>query len=504
MTFNNTTIANSIDVAANARASSIPFVDEFQPRDPTTSDIQYPIQKKWLNTTTGAFWELQNFLSFSGITTAHWVLIGNHSAVTETLTTDDNVVVPPTNNNINVFGDGVAITTTGNAATSTVTIHATGAVATRYDEDVGSAVPSGGVLNVLGSLGITTTGSGNTITIESDGTLATSYPCDSGTAIPAGGVLNVKGGNGETTVGAGNTITINYWSLTPYIVGPDANSQYTTIAAAIAQAIADGASLTNPKNIHIKPKNGGYTENITVVDGINLIGQGDQTLITGKISMSTAGEASVSNLILRTNNDFCISITGSSASELTLFNCNIEAMNHTAISQSSSNAASIIPITNCFFFINTTGITCWQSTSAGFISIFGCSSGNIGASTTQSSNSAGTVQIFECAFDFPISSTGTGMLSIINCLILTSLLNVTPLTYGGSVNNSLIHSFAAGGTASAVVINAGSTVIAQFLVASSSNTNVLTGAGTLVYAFISFPGGSSGHNVTTETATPTI
>jgi len=169
LTINNTTIANSIDVAANARASSNPFVDEFQARDPTTADIQYPIQKKWLNTTTNAWWELKNFLSFSGITTANWVLIGNQGSATETLTTDDGMVVPPTGNNINVFGDGVAITTTGNPGTSTVTINATGAVATQYDEDVGSAVPSGGILNVLGANGITTTGSGNTITIELTG-----------------------------------------------------------------------------------------------------------------------------------------------------------------------------------------------------------------------------------------------------------------------------------------------------------------------------------------------
>jgi len=139
------------------------------PRDPLTSDIQYPIQKKWLNTVTGAFWELQNFLSFNGITTAHWVLIGNHSAVTETLTGNDGIAVPPTANNINVLGDVTNITTTGNAGTSTLTIHLNGNVATSYVEDIGTAIPSGGILNVLGANGVTTTGAGNTITIELTG-----------------------------------------------------------------------------------------------------------------------------------------------------------------------------------------------------------------------------------------------------------------------------------------------------------------------------------------------
>lgn len=165
MTINNTTIANSFDVAANARTSSVPFVDEFQSRDPTTSDIQYPIQKKWLNTTTNAWWELKNFNSNSGITTANWVLIGNQAAAAETLTTDDAVVVPPTGNNINIFGDGV-ITTSGNAGTSTVTINAGGTLATEYVADVGSAIPAANILNILGDGNVTTTGAGNTITVE--------------------------------------------------------------------------------------------------------------------------------------------------------------------------------------------------------------------------------------------------------------------------------------------------------------------------------------------------
>jgi hypothetical protein len=168
----NTTLPNNFDAQSNGRASSLPFVDEFMPRDPTTSDIQYPIQKKWLNTLSGAFWELQNFNTVSGITTAHWVLIGQSSSVTETLTGNDLVVVPPTGNNINVVGDVTTILTSGNAGTSTLTIKASGALAHIYTEDVGTATPSAGNLNVLGTGGIATTGAGNTITIDGSGVVA--------------------------------------------------------------------------------------------------------------------------------------------------------------------------------------------------------------------------------------------------------------------------------------------------------------------------------------------
>lgn len=169
MIINNTTLPNSLDVGSNGRTSSIAFVDAFESRDPGTSDIQYPIQKKWLNTITGAFWELQNFSTVSGITSANWILIGNHGAVTETLTGNDGIHVPPTANNINVLGDVTNILTTGNAGTSTLTINLNGNVATSYVADTGTAIPSGHVLNVLGTNGVTTTGSGNTLTIGLEG-----------------------------------------------------------------------------------------------------------------------------------------------------------------------------------------------------------------------------------------------------------------------------------------------------------------------------------------------
>lgn len=215
MTFPNTTAANFFDAQSNGRASSSPFVDVFKSRDPTTRDVtsetsinNYAIQQKWLNTTTQTLWELKNFTSSQGVTSANWIKIGG-SNIVETLTGNDGIIVPPTANNINVVGDGTFIKTVGNAATSTLTIQPAGGLATVYTENTGTAVPSSGNLNVLGTLGITTVGSGNTITIETNGTIATSYVENSGTAIPSGGILNVLGAGGVTTSGSGNTITIN-------------------------------------------------------------------------------------------------------------------------------------------------------------------------------------------------------------------------------------------------------------------------------------------------------
>lgn len=208
MTFNNTTIANQLYPVANATTSSNPFVVAFQPRPPTVNDIQYPIQKIWLNTILNDFWFLKNFNTANGITTAVWIPMSTAVAI-ETLTGDTGGPVPPDpSNTIFVLGDGTFITTVGTPLTNTLTIEPAGGLATIYTENTGTAVPVAGNLNVLGTAGITTTGAANTITIASDGTIATTYVEDTGSAVPALGILNVLGTAGITTSGAGNTITI--------------------------------------------------------------------------------------------------------------------------------------------------------------------------------------------------------------------------------------------------------------------------------------------------------
>jgi hypothetical protein len=175
MTLNNTTLANVVYPVANAGVSTNPFVDAFHPRDPNGNDINYPIQKKWLNTAAGSFWMLEGFTSLGSVVQALWIKIGS-VLLTETLTGNTGGPVPPTANNINVVGDGTTITTAGNPATSTLTISVAGGVATTYDCNTGSAAPSGGILNVLGGSDCTTVGSGNTITINVSGSsLAANY-----------------------------------------------------------------------------------------------------------------------------------------------------------------------------------------------------------------------------------------------------------------------------------------------------------------------------------------
>lgn len=94
----------------------VPHIDV---RAPATTDILYPIGKRWINTATGNEYCLGNFSISNGVMSANWAFLGGTSGDLNTLTTDDTTVVTPSSGNINLAGTG-SITTTGSGATATV------------------------------------------------------------------------------------------------------------------------------------------------------------------------------------------------------------------------------------------------------------------------------------------------------------------------------------------------------------------------------------------------
>lgn len=201
---------NFVNSSTSGNAPTDPFITHFETRDPTPLDVNYPIQKRWINKTFDSEWILEGFSSAGGVVTAIWSKIAGGTKIVETLTGNTGGPVGTDgSNNINVVGDVTTINIVGNPATHTLTASTGGSVATSYVENVGTATPSGGILNVLGGTAIATAGAGNTITINAAGSVATTYTENAGTATPSGNNLNVLGGTGITTAGAGSTITIN-------------------------------------------------------------------------------------------------------------------------------------------------------------------------------------------------------------------------------------------------------------------------------------------------------
>lgn len=147
-----------------------------------------------------------------------------------------------------------------------------------------------------------------------------------------------------------------YYSITPYIVGPDSNSQYSTIQAAITQAVADGVSASNPKNIYIKPKNSAYAETLTGADGIRLIGlsvgASSSTNDLPNCSVIWNGELTWPSGTMTIQNIRCAysgsgtSIEFATGNQLKMMNCQIQNSGGQVFG--SSNSGASIELDTCF------------------------------------------------------------------------------------------------------------------------------------------------------------
>ncbi len=279
--------------------------------------------------------------------------------------------------------------------------------------------------------------------------------------------------------------------------GSTDGANFTTIQAAINSAMGTGINQT----VFIQP--GTYTENLTLRAGINLAAyNGDQdtpnVTIVGISTFTAAGTVSISNIRLQTNSNFFLAVTGSAASIVQLNNCFLNCTNNTGISFTTSSGSAQINVMNCKGNIATTGIALFASSSAGAISFLYSRFLNSGASTTASTISAGSLASIWSNFSAPITSSGTAATNCFQSIFDTAAQNATCYTVGGSGTNGIVLSQFYSGTASALSVGATVTLNTSFF--NSSNTNVITGAGTLNYANLTFASGSSVKiNTTTQT-----
>lgn len=75
---NNTTLTEALYTQGTGITSSNPFITIYSLRDPTLYDVNYPIQKRWINFSSPVKeWVLENFNNSSGQTLANWILLSN-------------------------------------------------------------------------------------------------------------------------------------------------------------------------------------------------------------------------------------------------------------------------------------------------------------------------------------------------------------------------------------------------------------------------------------------
>ncbi len=132
-------------------------------RDPLTSDYRNVfLGAWWLNTSTNALWYLVSLKSSS----ATWLKLSSAGQLITLTGNTGGPIMGDSARNINIVSGSSAFTITGNPGTNTLTITSNGTIGTQYDTDSGNAVPSAGVLNIVGGLNINTSGSGNTVIIK--------------------------------------------------------------------------------------------------------------------------------------------------------------------------------------------------------------------------------------------------------------------------------------------------------------------------------------------------
>lgn len=334
------------------------------------------------------------------------------------------------------------------------------------------------------------TTTGKTITGNTGGALA-----------PTAGNWNIPGNNNALngfasySTGSGSTLTMNSFGSHKWVVNPTAGlGTHTTIQAAITAASAGDTVVITAKSTP-------YVENITAKVGVNVVADTadaftPNVVISGTFTHNTAGTVCVSGIRFQTNAAAAIAVTGTVDSVLIMRDCYINCTNATGITFSSSSAGAGVLLQNCDGNLATTGIGIFAHSSPGAMMLDHINFTNTGASTTASTCSSGIINMQFYNIQSAVTTSGTALGTWEHGLIDTNAINITSMTVGSGTGISMKWARLTAGTASAASI-AGIATFEHITVA-SSNTNAITGAGTLNYSLISFNGSSSTVNVTTQ------
>lgn len=370
------------------------------------------------------------------------------------------------------------------------------------------------VATLTSGTGITITNGPGSITIGANGSvIGQTITGDSGGALsPTGGNWNILGQDASVasvmdTNGSGSTLQIeNRAWQSQFIVDPSttvgSRGTYSTVQAAITAA-SSGAT------VFIRP--GTYTENLTLKAGVNLCGwpsDGDLDLvaatsnvtIVGTCTLTGAGTVVIANLRLQTNSAALLAVTGVAASIVFLKNCYLNCSNNTGITGSSTGGE--IHLLNCSGNLGTTGIAYFALSNGCNLEINGGIWGNSGGSTTNNTWSAGILTLRNCEFNSYLTSSGTAATGNIYTVFFNGGgNNVAVLTHGSTsaTPTSLWNCNIFSGTASAISVSAGASLSVTDCTVDSSNTNAITGAGTIEISNITFSNTSSVINTTTQT-----
>lgn len=250
-----------------------------------TFDNRPPNQYDTQNVSVGDFWldrsaqglnRVWILVSLAGNDTskgslAQWEQFNDSSVIN--LESNTGGPIPPTAGIINIVGDGTTIMGSGNAGTSTITLSTAGTVATEYIEDNGTAIPSGGILNIITN---NTCGSSvSTIGLTNNVILALT---DDNNNITLGTIAGNSTITGTDNVSLGaNTLHLITSGTTNTALGSQSLKNMTTGSYNISLGYLSAANYTTSESSNIIIGNvGTLGESNTIRIGVNGSSSGQQ------------------------------------------------------------------------------------------------------------------------------------------------------------------------------------------------------------------------------------
>lgn len=487
----------------DSRLSIVPVVSGN--RQPTTSDTNYPLFCEWriganpLSGAEGDWWKLVNFVAGQAI----WIQVSAGGAGPLVTLSDTAGTKVPTDalGNIQLeAGAGMSITSDpGNNKL----VFALGGGGTAIDS---IAVPAGtspvvpdaaGQISFTVGSGLVITGGLNTMAFTLDGAVVgqTITGNTGGALSPTAGNWNILGVGDTSTSGAASTLSILSPTCATIIVDPTLNyGRYQTLTAALAAASSGDIIMMRP---------GTYSENVTIDKNISVVGWQDSNriagsvVISGKISLNSGITYKTSGISYSSNGDDNFDLSNDSA-KIEMVNCKVSTETGVIAFNVSATTGASVFVDTCYLSGNGTAQLLANASSSGFFFHYCFIEGYTSTASTISSGSV-NIRSSNCGAIF--STSNAGRLAAQSSQFgpqVTPYLNVTYLTSAGTGNQFISNCNFYSGTASALSIGTGTTLNINGSLVHSSNTNAVTGAGTIISDAITYAGTSRLNNVTTK------
>lgn len=295
----------------------------------------------------------------------------------------------------------------------------------------------------------------------------------------------------------------NNYGAAKWIVDPiPGQGTHTTITAALI-------SSSSGDTIFIRANANPYVENPTLKAGVNLTAFGSDgiaacqgnpprvnVIIKGTTTAAFSGSVTLSGIQLMTNGAAALSMPGTNPCSLTMVNSSIYA--HDATGFILNNSLSNLNFYCCTFRSDSTN-NLYTATATGGIDFENCI---FNLSATGAANTIALGRAVFNACDMPglaLATSSVGGVFVQSCYWQYG--DVTLLTTAGSGTSEVFNSYLQSNSASAISVGAGTTVNVANCSILSTNTNAITGGGTLNFGGITF---LSSNVINTTTQNPYI